>query len=164
MPVFISHRTQDDYIAQGVYRRLNGVHGIQCYLDDFDPDADPTNGITQTILDNLERSTHLLAIVTNNTRGSWWVPFEIGVARHGARRISSYDSSTQPLPEFLKEWPVLSGDSAVDQFAFAYKRDGNAARIRRGVRLEGVEIRTQLNAADAFHADLKRSLASSGRR
>lgn len=158
MPVFISHRTQDDHIAQGVCRRLNGVHNIQCYLDDFDPDADPTNGITKTILDNLERSTHLLAIITNNTQGSWWVPFEIGVAQHGARRISTYDSSTTTLPEFLKEWPVLVGDSAIDKFAAAYKRDANAARIRKGVIMEGAEARVQINSAAEFHAELKRSL------
>lgn len=158
MPVFISHRTQDDAIAQGVYRRLKDYHGISCYLDDFDPDADPTNGITAVILKNLELSTHLLAVITNNTQGSWWVPYEIGVAQHGARRITSYDKSTRPLPEYLREWPILTTDKAIDLFAEAYKRDTGATRIRKGIVLEGVELRAQQSDASEFHTNLKSRL------
>lgn len=33
--------------------------------------------------------------------------FEIGVARQGDRRITSFDDSTVELPEFLTEWPVM---------------------------------------------------------
>ncbi|QDT29888.1 hypothetical protein Enr10x_52450 [Gimesia panareensis] len=36
MPVFISHRSADDDIAQDVYTRLRFHHGIDCYLDDID--------------------------------------------------------------------------------------------------------------------------------
>ena len=39
MPVFISHRTQDDELAQGVCRYLQNRR-IICYIDDFDEDAE----------------------------------------------------------------------------------------------------------------------------
>lgn len=157
MPVFISHRTQDDLIAQVVYDRLKR-QGITCYLDHVDPNANSTNRITQVILEALEKSTHLLAVITDNTRLSWWVPFEIGVAQHGARRITSLSKTTQSLPEYLHEWPVLIGDKAIDVFADAYKKDSQAARIRKGALMESVELRSQHAAASSFHTDLKSRL------
>ena len=117
MPVFISHRTADNVIAKKVYDRLTYRHGITCYLDDLDKEADHCSRITALIVTRLTSCTNLLALVTRNTQGSWWVPFEVGVARQAPRIITSYtDLSHGVLPDFLTEWPVLRGDSAVDTF------------------------------------------------
>src|SRR5262245_57071772 len=96
MPVFISHSTSDDKIARSVYDRLLSFHGIRCYIDDLDREAKAARGtraITSLILSRLESCTHLLAVVTPNTITSWWVPFEIGVARRSPRAISTYSNS-----------------------------------------------------------------------
>lgn len=60
------------------------------------------------------RCDTLLAIVTNNTKESWWVPFEIGTAREMPRVIVSCTSlpdrasyQRDALPEYLLEWPRL---------------------------------------------------------
>ena len=95
MPVFISHRTADDVVARTVHDRLTRVHRIQCYLDDLDREAHRTSKITALIVDRLKSCSNLLALVTRNTKGSWWVPFEVGVARQAPRIITSYtDLST----------------------------------------------------------------------
>src|SRR5262249_51630867 len=122
MPVFISHTTADDGIARQVFDRLTRHHGITCYIDDMDRQGGASN-VTALVVRRLKDCTNLLALVTQNTKTSWWVPFEVGVAREAPRIITSFSNLDQySLPEFLKEWPVLRGESAVDTFADYYKR------------------------------------------
>jgi hypothetical protein len=145
-------------LARGVYAQLDR-RGISCYLDDLDRAAGAARGtpaITGLILERLERCTHLLAVVTNNTLRSWWVPFEVGVARRAPRVISTYTNlGLSPLPEFLREWPVLTGPSAVDEFAQMYR--SQPMHLTRDLR-EGVEFRAATDAVTSFHAVLKRRL------
>ena len=157
MPVFVSHRTADNVIAKVVHDRLSYTHGIVCYLDDLDKEAHYSTRITALIIDRLTSCTNLLALITRNTKGSWWVPFEVGVARQAPRIITSYtDLPRGELPEFLREWPVLYGVSAVDTFAEHYKRQAVTLRRtlveRQGLASEGVT-----NVA-RFHRDLKAAL------
>ena len=149
MPVFISHRTKDDKIAQQVYRRLHFHHHIACYIDDFDDEARNTKKITDLILNRINSCTHLIAVVTSNTKGSWWVPFEIGVARRAPRIISSFTSLYSfELPEFLKEWPVLKGQNAIDIFARFYK-EGKVIQEKQYSNLNA-----QIRAVDVMHNKL----------
>ena len=157
MPVFLSHRTADNVIARKVHDRLTYTHRIECYLDDLDKEIGPSSRITALIVDRLTSCTNLLALITRNTRGSWWVPFEIGVARQAPRIITSYtDLPQRELPEFLTEWPVLRGESAVDTFAGQYKRQ--AATVKRtlvekkGLAADGVA------SISTFHRELKAAL------
>ena len=157
MPVFISHRTVDDVVARRVHDRLTHTHGIQCYLDDLDKEARRATRITDLIVNRLASCSNLLALITPNTRGSWWVPFEVGVARQAPRIITTYTDLQQgELPEYLKEWPVLRGADAVDIFAAHYKRQAGTVRRtlleRRGVASEGIA------AISRFHRELKVAL------
>src|SRR6185369_4061960 len=93
MPVFLSHRTADDAKAQALAARLKIRHNISCYLDHFDPAAVTTKAITDLLVGRINLCTHLMALITDQTVGSWWVPFEIGVARQGDKRITSFDTS-----------------------------------------------------------------------
>ena len=84
MPVFISHRTADDVLARRVYDRLTREHQIRYYLDDLDKEAHRTSRITALIVDRLTSCSNLLALLTRNTKGSWWVPFKVGVRASSA--------------------------------------------------------------------------------
>jgi len=154
MPVFISHRSADNAIALEVYNRLVYYHRITCYLDDLDKEAGNSKNITKHILNRLNSCTHLIAIMTENTKGSWWVPFEIGVARRAPRVISSftylYDCD---LPEYLKEWPVLRGQSAVDTFACFYKEGKSLLESQRYYSFS-----TQVQSIDEIHYRMKSEL------
>ncbi|MCC6357347.1 MAG: toll/interleukin-1 receptor domain-containing protein [Phycisphaerales bacterium] len=154
MPVFISHRTADDEKARSMAGYLQQRHNIKCYLDDFDPQAASTKHITDVIVRAVNTCTHLMALITNATAGSWWVPFEIGVARQGERRITSYDNSTVTLPEYLTEWPVLRSQGDLDTFAEAYHLDKQARPI---IEKYG-EWRRDIRTAEDFHSRLKASL------
>ncbi len=153
MPVFISHRTQDDDKAQAIALRLR-QHSITCYLDDFDPRLKSTQHITSLLVDAIRRCTHLMALVTDATRESWWVPFEVGVAREAPRRIATYDSSTSTLPEYLTEWPILTQPAHLDKFAEAYHRDKSAQPLQ----LKYAMAYRNITTPDDFHRELKASL------
>lgn len=159
MPVFISHRTQDDEIARGIYRHLQNSHRIECYIDDFDEVAgiaQKTNRITDRILERLEYCTHLLALVTENTEGSWWVPFEIGVARRAPRVISTFTNLYgSDLPEYLREWPILRSDNALDEYAKIYHTYKTQTTQ---IFQESVQLPNRREFADRVHRQLKRQL------
>jgi hypothetical protein len=156
MPVFISHRTLDDAIARAVRDRLTYTHNITCYLDDLDRQVGAAN-VTALIVKRLNDCTNLLALVTQNTRGSWWVPFEVGVARQAPRIITSYTNLAQgELPEFLTEWPVLRGESAIDKFASFYKQQ--APVVRRSLVEKFASASEGIAGVDEFHRQLKAAL------
>lgn len=160
MPVFISHRTADDTIARRVCDRLVQVHGIPCYLDDLDKEAglaNQSNRVTSLIVQRLNNCTNLLAIITKNTRGSWWVPFEVGVARQAPRAITSFTNlANGELPEFLTEWPVVRGDKAIDIFAAMYQQQ--AGSIKRALIDNTARALEGIAGVEAFHRQLKASL------
>lgn len=82
MPIFISHTTRDDALANRVKNRLTTIHKIECYIDDIDRELAANRGkasLTPVLIDRLRKCDTLLAVVTSNTKGSWWVPFEIGI-------------------------------------------------------------------------------------
>jgi len=155
VPVFISHRTADDQLAQTVANRLR-FHGINVWIDDFDKEAQSYKGgqknITKLIVDRLNSCTNLLAIVTKNTEGSWWVPFEIGVARQAPRVITTFTDQSS-LPEYLTEWPILRGQNAIDEFADIYKNKRyylNESVLRKSEPPSG-----QFSRVEDFHRSLK---------
>ncbi len=154
MPVFISHRTADDAKAQALALRLKTKHNILSYLDHFDPAASTTRKITDLLVDRINTCTHLMALITNQTVGSWWVPFEIGVARQGDRRITSFDNSTVALPEYLTEWPVLKNDADIDKFAEAYHKD----RAAKPLHEKYAAYARSITNADQFHRELKSAI------
>ncbi len=161
MPVFISHRTKDDKLAQNVFYHLHTIHNIKCYLDDFDRftnEAQRTNRITELILDRLEECSHLLAIVTENTEGSWWVPFEIGVARRAPRIISTFTNlEKSALPEYLNDWPVLRNTDGLRQYGYIYNtyKDRTDRRLTNRALRENVTFSQQVDLTEQVHDRLK---------
>ena len=163
MPVFISHRTADKELATQIYNRLKFHHRIDCWLDSVNATSNPAT-ITQQILKGINDCTHLLAVITRNTDGSWWVPYEVGVAEQGDRAITTFSQYPRlHLPEYLWHWPVLSTDDAIDRFAAIYKQE---KLLVENVRGEGRVKAANQNfsygsssaTAQTFHSALKRSL------
>lgn len=152
MPVFISHRNADNELARHVFAFLT-ERKIPCYIDDLDAEAKTTDDITALLLSRLSLTSHLIAVVTQNTAGSWWVPFEIGVATESAKRIASYTRYRSLLPEYLLKWPAMQSNPELDAFAAAYRRDRPIFEKRA---FEGASARRA--DADAFHRSLKASI------
>ncbi|MDH7602568.1 MAG: toll/interleukin-1 receptor domain-containing protein [Armatimonadota bacterium] len=154
MAVFISHRTADDKAARLIYDMLT-ARGIKCYIDDLDSALKTTDDVTRIILERLDQCSHLLAVVSVQTAGSWWVPFEIGVGTVTDRRIASYNIGYTQLPHYLLKWPVLKSSSDLEQFARFYK-DDKSVLLQEGYPSSARTASVQ--KADDFHRLLKNAI------
>lgn len=120
--VFISHKKADRNKALGI-NLLFKEKGIPTFLDEIDLDDQTPDTITDAILEKLDECTHIFAIISDVTKDSWWVPFEIGAATKGGKRICTYNSSSLNLPEYLLKWPVLTNIYDLPKFFELYKEE-----------------------------------------
>ena len=103
--VFVSHTTNDDALAEVVAKCIRSC-GLTAWVDSDDLAAKHDGpGMASKIQGVIWRSYCLLAVVTNATSASWWVPFEIGVASDSKRYLSTYGDPRVALPSFLAAWP-----------------------------------------------------------
>ena len=130
--IFISHKGDDMELAVEVGGLIH-VCGLNGYLDHWDPMVDGDSPELEIYLRNVIRQTpSILAIVSESTAMSWWVPFEIGVARETESVIATMltvdenGSTAMELPSYLKTWPILASaeelkDWAIDLANFRVK-------------------------------------------
>ena len=121
--VFISHKGEDIRIAESVGDALQHS-GLSGYLDRWDPAVEGDSPELEIYLRSIIRETRtILAIVTENTPLSWWVPFEIGVARETDSQIATYlevnrfSTARIELPSYLKKWPILATTTSLQIWA-----------------------------------------------
>ena len=121
--VFISHKGEDKRIAESVGDALYRS-GLSGYLDRWDPVVEGDSPELEIYLRSIIRETKtILAIVTENTPMSWWVPFEIGVARETDSQIATFldidrfSRTRIELPSYLKKWPILASIASLQMWA-----------------------------------------------
>ena len=154
MPVFISYRHMDRPQAMAINSRLIQAN-IKTYLDVLDPESQTTDDITGVITRNITECTHLLAVVSEQTALSWWVPFEIGEATISNRRICSFRTGPAKLPEYLDKWPKLSTASDLNFFIDAYREEVSSKRSMTLDSSNESFSGTYKRNADLFHEQLK---------
>ena len=104
---FISHQSRDALSAEKVATTLSR-QGYPCYLDTFDPSVDGDSPDLESYLRKvIAACTNLMAIVSQATKTSWWVPLEIGVALERQKHIATYLLNAEDLPSYLWLWPML---------------------------------------------------------
>lgn len=113
MKVFISHKKEDSQVAVFIQNILKNLY-VDAYLDVLEGNLLlKGEDLTNHIKDRLSDCTDLLVILSINTKESWWVPFEIGMAAQLDFPIVNYipnflsDKKVQ-LPEYLSYWPKLT--------------------------------------------------------
>ena len=112
--VFISHSRVDKEKARGVARALQASN-VDYYFDENDEEpqvADERDDhlkVVQCIENGIKICSHLLGIVTENTKESWWVPYEIGSA-NGRGRVCAHliDREVNRLPSYIRVAQVLT--------------------------------------------------------
>lgn len=104
--VFVSHRQADAQAAWAIARALIDIADVDVFLAAFNPALSASGNpehVTGVIDFGLNACTHLLAVVSDNTRGSWWVPYEVGVARNRPVRCGlTLLERVKDLPEYLQ--------------------------------------------------------------
>ncbi|RON10625.1 molecular chaperone Tir [Pseudomonas brassicacearum] len=154
MPVFISYRHTDRERAMLINARLK-LAGIKTYLDVLDAESQTTDDITNVITRNITECTHLLAVVSEKTAQSWWVPFEIGEATISDRRICSFKTGNTTLPMYLDKWPKLSNDDDIEFFIDEYKDESASLRSMTLDSANESFRGTYRTKAEHFHDKLK---------
>lgn len=107
MKIFISHKKEDGSRALLVKGALD-KKGVPSYLDVLDNDtANDGKALTDHIKTNLNSCTDVIVVMTESTKKSWWVPFEIGMSAQKDMPTASFLSSDVELPDYLSYWPRL---------------------------------------------------------
>ncbi len=129
--VFISHKKEDQHIAIELGDFLTNQLGVDIYLDTFDLDLQEAVSvendakIVESIANGLKLSDVLLCIISDKTRLSWWVPYEIGVADNLGIRIASIKTKDiDDFPSFLKTKVTLNNLSELIELISKSKRYG----------------------------------------
>lgn len=139
MKVFISHQQADSQRALVIATRLKTRHGIDSYLDVIEPGV-RVNGddIAAHVRTELGKCTQLLAVVSEATQRSWWVPWEIGIASEKDFPLATFAGQAADLPDYLRKWPYLRTDADLDQYATAATRAATEFVQKRGYLQESV--------------------------
>ena len=159
MKIFISHKKEDEYTAFGIQQVLENM-GIEAYLDILD-DTISDNGekLTKHIRKKLRECSDVIVVLSDNTKRTWWVPFEIGMATEKDMPIANYLTSYEKLPEYLEYWPRLKNQQDVKKYVEVRNK------VARQVVLEKQLNHSYYDRADSnisetqkFYEELKKSL------
>jgi TIR domain-containing protein len=111
--VFISHAKMDKEYARQFARILLGL-SLDIYFDEHDQflkqasQLGDDEAIVRCIEDGLDNSTHLLGLITQNAKDSWWVTYEIGGAAGRKRECAHFVApDVMDIPPFIRIHPLL---------------------------------------------------------
>lgn len=123
--VFISHKDADTLAAIEIGNHIMQDLGLDVYLDIYekslqraDDDGD-LEGIVASIQKGISYASHLLCVISDKSKDSWWMPYEIGFAQaNGVNTASIIVKNTEYLPTYLrvKESPVFFDIEAFDSY------------------------------------------------
>lgn len=107
--VFISHKKEDEDVAIAIGTYLTDTVGVNIYLDTHDcilkeaVSLDNDQLITESIKKGLTCSSDLLCLISDKTKLSWWVPYEIGFADKQEIDIAILKlKNVEDIPSYLK--------------------------------------------------------------
>jgi hypothetical protein len=154
--VFLSHKNEDSEVAGAIAYRLKTQHQIDVYLDVIDRNLEKSGpDLADYIRAEMEKCTQLLAVITDKTRESQWVPWEIGVATEKERPLASFVNPPATIPEFLRKWPYLQSLQDVDRYAAVSK---STHLVRQDSLRRTTDSIARRTAFRDFHTSLKAQL------
>lgn len=159
MKVFISHKKEDEASALAVQKTLTNA-GVDAYLDVLDKTIENDGEeLTKHIQGKLHECTDVIVILSYNTKKSWWVPFEIGMATEKDMPIANYLLSYEELPEYLRYWPRLKNQQDVLKYVETRNKVARQVLLEKSLN-HGYFQRTDggLSETQRFYAELKKNL------
>lgn len=155
MKFFISHKKEDEYTATRIASELR-LLGVSFYLDIMDNSV-TRNGkeLTDHIRANLNDCTDIIVIMSEQTRYSQWVPFEVGMSAQLNMPTATFLQENVYLPEFLEFWPRLKYPSDIRKYVAVRRR----YEIQRRSHYDSFDFASQKETnLTAFYNALKREL------
>lgn len=157
MKIFLSHQQLDSTIAVEVKNHLKSRHSIDCYLDLIDPKIKDGEDIAAHAKEELGQCTQLLAIVSEATKASWWVPWEIGIATEKDYPLATFGRNVA-LPEYLMKWPYLKNLTDLDTYAVVSKESARRVTTAALDSVSSESFTYRRDATKHFYQTLRRKL------
>jgi len=130
--VFISHRLADLEAAREIADYLKNTVGVNIYFSDQDDalqhavEIEDHDHIVEYIENGIIASSHLLGVISNNTKGSWWVPFEIGAARQKKAEVAYLLlEEVDHVPSYLEISTLLAGLNDLSKWIKRHIKSGS---------------------------------------
>lgn len=155
MKFFISHKKEDESTATRIASELR-LLGVSFYLDIMDNSV-TRNGkeLTDHIRANLNDCTDIIVIMSEQTRYSQWVPFEVGMSAQLNMPTATFLQENVYLPEFLEFWPRLKYPSDIRKYVAVRRR----YEIQRRSHYDSFDFASKKETnLTAFYNALKREL------
>ena len=158
MKVFISHKDADSLQALLLNRAFEN-EGVSAYLDVLDSSI---NGggktLTEHIKGQLNQCTDIIVLMSEATKYSWWVPFEIGMSAQIDMPTASYLKENVVLPSYLSYWPRLKTINDVSTYVSVRKKTERTLNEQySNFELSSVSNRRKIETP-IFYENLKREL------
>ncbi|URZ04710.1 toll/interleukin-1 receptor domain-containing protein [Clostridium felsineum] len=129
MTIFISHKREDSTIAGYICNELTKLN-VKAYLDVLEGNLLlEGKQLTDHIKERINSCTDILVVMSDRTKDSWWVPFEIGMAAQNDFPIVSYLVNKVELPDYLSYWPTLRKSSDLWKYVRAKEKTFNESTI-----------------------------------
>ena len=158
MKVFISHHKNDSEIAAQIYRQLL-LYKVDAYLDVFDNNlASDSKALTEHLKDILRNSSDILVVMSESTKNSQWVPFEIGMAADQDLPTVTFLYSYITLPEFLDYWPRLKSISDIPKYIAARNERLQEQNVRKNLDSSVEMFSRHISTTEQFYNRLKATL------
>lgn len=156
MKVFISHKQEDGPTATSILNTLV-TRGAEAYLDLLDGQlALKGEALTNHVKGRLNECTDLLVVMSEQTKGSWWVPFEIGMAAQKDFPIVNYLTAGVQLPDYLEYWPRLRNSTDLA----TYVETKRSVMKRADSRKRSGESVSMASETAQFYSELRTALRS----
>lgn len=158
MKIFISHQRTDSDLATYIAVHLRTHHHIDSYLDVVDNEIGKDGpALADHVREKLAQCDHLIAVLSDATAKSWWVPWEIGIATEKDFPLATYSNIRVELPDYLHKWPYLRSTSDLDKYA---KRVRTATTVLATERFDSVNesVRARKSSTREFYRNLRADL------
>ena len=129
---------------------------VECYLYLRD-NSITENGkaLTDHIRANLNDCTDIIVVMSNITRFSQWVPFEVGMAAQKDMPTATFLKEYVSLPDFLQYWPRLKRPSDIRKYVSVRKEVDQEYRNYRSIFENSAYKKTK---TERFYDVLKQQL------
>ena len=153
MKVFISHHKNDSELASKIHFQLR-LQNVDAYLDVFDNTlVSDSKLLTEHLKDLVRNSSDILVVMSESTRMSWWVPFEIGIAANQDLPTVTYLQNYVSLPEYLDYWPRLKSMEDIPKYVKA--RNERMQEVRKNLDSSIEMFSSGISSTEQFYNRLK---------
>lgn len=154
MKVFISHQKNDSKLASDIHFQLR-LQNVNAYLDVFDDNlVSDSQALTEHLKNIVRDSSDILVVMSDNTKASWWVPFEIGIAANQDLPTVTFLQDYVSLPGYLDYWPRLKNLSDIAKYVSA-RKNRMQEEVRKSLNSSVAMFSQRRSTTEQFYKDLK---------